>query len=186
MSKKTNQIKRIAAQEHGYLASLVPKHMSSPSVLLTIKITLCHQVKIVIHRIIIVLLRPHQRRRCHIRHPSRRGSGGIGGGGSAKAAADAGAPTLESSVRRGVLRGVLLYSQQLLRCPSKRKKSRKSAKFRGKKRMGVWANAEANGWVLKSSKSVTIWRLNRGRARWGGGRRCAAPFCRFLWKPLFN
>lgn len=128
-SRETNQIERVEAQEDGFLGGLIPKHMGSPPILPAVKIRLGQQIKITVHEIIIVLLSCHKRRRHHIRHSGRRGGGGLRGGGRAEAAADAGAAALESGVRRRVLRGVLLYPHQLLRCPSEFKIEKEKVGF---------------------------------------------------------
>ncbi|THG10109.1 hypothetical protein TEA_021679 [Camellia sinensis var. sinensis] len=84
------QVEGITAQEHGFLAGLVPKHMSSPPVLAAVQIGLGQKVKVTVYGIVIVL----QHRSGHIRYSgNRRRSALIG----AKSPANTGTSSLELS-----------------------------------------------------------------------------------------
>lgn len=104
---RTNQEKGITAQKHGFLASLITEHVGCPPVLLTIKVGLSEQVKIAVNGFVVIL---QYRRRGDMGYSRSRGGSESGFRGCAEPAAYAGASTLESCMRWGVLCWVLLNS----------------------------------------------------------------------------
>lgn len=84
--------------------------MSSPPVFPAIEVGLGEQVEIRVHSLAIIL----RDRSGHVGNAGDRGGRGLIG---AEAAANAGTATLESGVGGSVLGRVLLYSDQLFRCP---------------------------------------------------------------------
>lgn len=104
---RTNQEKGITAQKHSFLAGLITEHMGCPSVLTTIKVGLSEQVKIAVNGFVVIL---QYRRRGHMGYSGSRGGSESSFRGCAEPATNAGASSLESCVRRGVLCWVLLNS----------------------------------------------------------------------------
>ena len=111
----TNQIKGVAAQEHGFLSRLIPEHVSSPFVLPAIEVRLGQEVKITIHNLIFLHYRSG-----HIGHARCRSRDDLVG---AEPAANARTPSVEPGVCRRELCRILLDPHELLGRPADARKN---------------------------------------------------------------